>query len=868
MLQKSPTPPPFSMVRRFLLIFVPLLVVLSIAGGLHFYADYEKARVTRESSESLNVELARRMIVADIDAVITDLLFLKSYIESQSSSHLHMDAYLHRLGEVFQYFSQQKRLYDQVRLLNAAGHEVVRINYNEGDPQVINTAQLQDKSQRYYFQEAIRLDAGQVYISPLDLNVEGGNVERPYKPMMRFATPIFDQAGKRQGIVMLNYFGERLISHFLLAAANIADHIELLNEDGYWLVSQNPVEAWGFMFENGLKYSDRYPLEWRYLKEYDTDQIYTSRGLFTFVTLSLTSLAAEELDEKTRKVAEIVSSEQTQGINWKIVAHLPPAALGGNVADFIQQHKILYGSMLLLLLIVSVLLARARSRYHWAELLHEYERRFRRTLEDIELAAISVDRRGVATFCNDYFLGLTGWRREEIEGQDWVERCVPENKRPVIRDILRQVANPSALPNHFELTVLDHQGGEHLISWNNTLTYDADGRVVGITGIGEDVTEQRQNENELRKLYRAVEQSPSIVMITDREGMIEYINPKFTEVTGYSADEVIGRNPNILQSGEKTTDEYRELWQKLNRGEEWRGEFHNRKKNGELYWESASISAIRDNEGVVTHYLAVKEDITQRKALEQTVEERTRELADAKALAAMGRMASMVAHDLRNPLSSIKMGWQILGKKYAGDRDVRELKDIAQEQIHYMEYILTDLLTYSRPDAIRLEWLSIDRLLDSTLNLIQKRVEDLNVVIETDYAAGLPTLPGDPNKLRQAFSNLILNAAQATECNEKQNRHVTVQTSLRLGDDTGTAIHVRICDNGCGFDPESVNKYFEPFYTTRAKGTGLGLAIVRQIVDQHGGEVHLSLNKDKGTCAEFILPTRAAGELAAVAKQA
>ena len=250
------------------------------------------------------------------------------------------------------------------------------------------------------------------------------------------------------------------------------------------------------------------------------------------------------------------------------------------------------------------------------------------------------------------------------------------------------------------------------------------------------------------------------------------------------------------------------------------------------------------------------------------MEERTRELADAKALAAMGRMASMVAHDLRNPLSSIKMGWQILGKKYAGDRDVRELKDIAQEQIHYMEYILTDLLTYSRPDAIRLEWLSIDRLLDSTLNLIQKRVEDLNVVIETDYAAGLPTLPGDPNKLRQAFSNLILNAAQATECNEKENRHVTVQTSLHLGDDTGTAIHVRICDNGCGFDPESVNKYFEPFYTTRAKGTGLGLAIVRQIADQHGGEVHLSLNKDKGTCAEFILPTRAAGELAAVAEQA
>jgi signal transduction histidine kinase len=263
----------------------------------------------------------------------------------------------------------------------------------------------------------------------------------------------------------------------------------------------------------------------------------------------------------------------------------------------------------------------------------------------------------------------------------------------------------------------------------------------------------------------------------------------------------------------------------------------------------------------------VKEDITQRKILQQTVEERNRQLANAHALAAMGRMASMVAHDLRNPLSSIKMGWQILGKKFSQDRDVRELKDIAQEQIHYMEDILTDLLTYSRPDAIRLEWLSIDRLLDSTLGLIQKRIEDLNVIVETDYAAGLPTLPGDPNKLRQAFSNLILNAAQATECNATSDRHLKVKTSLHLGE-AGTAIHVQICDNGCGFNAEAADRFFEAFYTTRAKGTGLGLAIVKQIASQHGGEVYLSLNKHKGTCAEFILPTRAAGELAVVAEQA
>jgi PAS domain S-box-containing protein len=867
MLQKPPIPPPFSMARRFLLIFLPLIAVLVIAGGLHFFADYEKARVARESSESLNVELARKMIVADIDAVITDVLFLGRYVESQSTTPQYSRTHLKRIGEMFLHFAQQKRMYDQVRMLDVSGHEIVRVNFNGGSPQIIAATQLQKKSQRYYFREATKLESGQVYISPLDLNIEDGELQTPYKPMMRFATPVFDLTGKRKGIVVLNYFGERLINHFRLAAANIADHIELLNEDGYWLSSQHPGEAWGFMFDNGLKYADRYPLEWKYLQEYDHDQIYTDRGLFTFATLSPTSTARRVIELRPDATVEISDPLQSPGITWKIVAHLPPSAFGASVTDFIEQHQLLYGSMLLLLLVVAVLLAKARHRYHWAELLHEYERRFRRTLEDIELAAISVDRKGTATFCNDHFLAITGWQRDEIEGQDWIERCVPETEQPVVRDILRQIDHPLALPNHYELTVLDHQGNGHLISWNNTLSYDAEGRVSGVTAIGEDITEQRQNEEELRKLSRAVEQSPSIVMITNRQGIIEYVNPKFTEVTGYNADEVIGKNPNILKSDEKDPQEYLALWQTLERGEEWRGEFHNRKKNGELFWESASISVIRDNDGEITHYLALKEDITRRKTLEQTVVERNRELADAQALAVMGRMASMVAHDLRNPLSSIKMGWQILGKKYAKDRDVRELRDIAQEQIHYMEDILTDLLTYSRPDAIRLEWLSIDRLLDSTLGLIQKRIDDVGVAVETNYAAGLPTLPGDPNKLRQAFSNLILNAAQATECNPLKARHIKVETSLHLGD-TGTAIHVRICDNGCGLDPDSIDRFFEPFYTTRAKGTGLGLTIVKQIAMQHGGEVYLSLNEAKGTCAEFILPTRAAGELAAVVEQA
>jgi PAS domain S-box-containing protein len=133
----------------------------------------------------------------------------------------------------------------------------------------------------------------------------------------------------------------------------------------------------------------------------------------------------------------------------------------------------------------------------------------------------------------------------------------------------------------------------------------------------QEIAEHKKSEEKLHKLSRAVEQSSSIVIITDTEGEIEYVNPKFSQVSGYSFEEVIGENPRILKSGEQPSEFYKELWDTIKSGGEWRGEFHNRKKNGELYWEYASISPVRNTEGVITHFLAVNEDITERKHLEK-----------------------------------------------------------------------------------------------------------------------------------------------------------------------------------------------------------------------------------------------------------
>ncbi|MCC7326802.1 MAG: PAS domain S-box protein [Burkholderiales bacterium] len=373
------------------------------------------------------------------------------------------------------------------------------------------------------------------------------------------------------------------------------------------------------------------------------------------------------------------------------------------------------------------------------------------------------------------------------------------------------------------------------------------------------IAEHQHAHDRLRKLSRAVEQSPTMVIISDLQGAIEYVNPKFTQVTGYAFDEVMGKNPRLLKSGETAPEEYQRLWQTITAGGEWRGVLRNKKKNGELFWVRSAISPIRDAQETVTHFLAESEDVTEHKRLEQQVTEHNREMAESEALAAMGRAASMIAHDLRNPLSSIKMGLQILSRKPAqgGTAAEQELLEISQGQVRYMEEVLSDLLSYSLPDALKPEWLSMEKLLDTALMLSQKEVVEHKVRVKTHYQPGLPLLHGDANKLRQALTNLIVNGAQAAGARESANPTLVIDARLSLGVADRPSIQVEICDNGSGIASEHADRVFEPFFTTRAQGTGLGLSIAKRIIDQHQGSIRLQPEHPGGTRVTVVLPLEA-----------
>lgn len=244
-------------------------------------------------------------------------------------------------------------------------------------------------------------------------------------------------------------------------------------------------------------------------------------------------------------------------------------------------------------------------------------------LDVVGALVVVLDRDGRIVVFNRACERATGYKSEEVKGTPFWERLLRPKEIESVKAVFAEL-KAGQFPNEHENCWVAKDGGYRWIHWTNTAVLGEGSSVRYVIGTGIDLTERRhveqtlhEREAELRKLSQTVEQSPSTVMITDTSGSIEYVNPKFTQVTGYTLEEVRGQSPRILKSGDTDSNEYQHLWKTISAGGEWHGVFHNRKKNGELYWESACIAPIRDGEGKITHFLAVKEDITEYKRLQE-----------------------------------------------------------------------------------------------------------------------------------------------------------------------------------------------------------------------------------------------------------
>ena len=359
--------------------------------------------------------------------------------------------------------------------------------------------------------------------------------------------------------------------------------------------------------------------------------------------------------------------------------------------------------------------------------------------------------------------------------------------------------------------------------------------------------ERKQGEVEFRRLSAAVEQSPASVMITDIQGKIEYVNRKFTEVTGYSLEEVRGQTPRFLKSGETPPDVYKALWEIINAGREWHGEFHNRKKDGALFWERASISPILDASGAISHFLAVKEDITAMKALED-------QLRQAQKMEAVGRLAGGVAHDFNNLLMVISGYAELLHDRFESDDVTTKNLDEILKASKRAAALTRQLLAFSRKQVLEPKVVNLNDVVADVEKMLRRLIgEDVELV--TRLGSRLGSVRADPGQVEQLLMNLVVNSRDAMPGGGR----LVIETSNKTVDDAFAAQHLglhpgewvtmSVTDTGAGMDADTLAHIFEPFFTTKekGKGTGLGLATVYGIVKQSGGYISVSSEQGGGT---------------------
>jgi len=381
---------------------------------------------------------------------------------------------------------------------------------------------------------------------------------------------------------------------------------------------------------------------------------------------------------------------------------------------------------------------------------------------------------------------------------------------------------------------------------------DDAGRVVYISGVLRDVTKQRESERVRALLAETLEAAGEAVIITGRDGTIEYVNRAFTEITGYDREEAIGENPRILRSGAQDASFYANLWSTIASGRTFRGVLLNRRADGRLYEQATSITPVLGADGAIEHYIAVARDITVQSALEKRL--RFTEKMDA-----VGQLAAGVAHDFRNLLNVILVNAELL-RSGSGDHDGRgsrpaepggeELEEILAAARRGVD-LVGRLLRVARHPEVDLRATDLVPMLRDMQGMLRATVLE-SVALEVRMADRPVWARVDPDLLQDAILNLIANAGHATPAGGS----VVVWIEPAEHDEPAPA-RIVVRDTGIGMDASVLARIFDPFFTTKETGTGLGLPMVKSIVEMHGGTIEVESKPGQGTTVSVVLPTTA-----------
>ncbi len=482
------------------------------------------------------------------------------------------------------------------------------------------------------------------------------------------------------------------------------------------------------------------------------------------------------------------------------------------------------------------------------------QKQFVAVLDTVGEGIVTIDSKGIVIMVNRELCNIFGFSQKDIIGEN-LQMLIPEKYREKHSEGLKRYIETNKskiLGQLLELEGLKSDGSTFPLE--TCITETRIGKNLFFTAALRDITERKKTEEDLIRLMTAIEQAAEAVVIANINATIQYVNPAFTRITGYTKEEVIGKSPLILKSGKQTSTFYKELWSKITHGEVWKGHFINRKKDGTLYEEDATISSVKDASGKIVNYVAVKRDVTYEVSL-------ANQLRHAQKMEAIGMLAGGIAHDFNNLLGGI-MGYANLIKlKTLNDESILKAAETIENASKRAAELTQQLLGFARMGKYENVVVDIHDIILDVIAFL-KRTIDKKIVVIHKFCSEPATILGDQNQMHQVILNLSINASDAmpsggklifsTDVIQADEEYCKTYTDLS----PGKYLSLSVTDTGHGIPKNIQGRIFEPFFTTKeiGKGTGMGLAMIYGIVKNHNGLIHVNSEVKKGATFKLYFP--------------